>query len=442
MSSGPVPKRLYYWTQFPDKNDSIKNSDLKKLCGNDRVNLPSPYSHTTDEEKNNNYKIATEFSDISFKFREYPDITIKGNRGILAMRSEYLRMLFSRNKGKVIIYLHFNPEIFLYIIKYLYDDAFYYWKSYDDIKSNNEFNEEELFALIQTLHEMLLHDFMNVIIKLFINTSKNIKLLLDLELYVEDYHEPLIIKLQELLIVQLDDEINFERILDDVLPPLDSGDMPELVDGTFDSNDDDDDDEESYHDDNDKNEINNKDKYENENKDNGILDDLNDIQLKYLLILVEIGFLVDLFGSKIFKRYPNIIQKLNYQQLRSHWHLLEEVYEFENLFNIVTTKIKPEIIKINDEFTIVYPIYKKVDSKISVLQLPVKKGMTLYYYSDEKIKEVKIQTIRIPNTDIKQDTSFRDTAKIDIDGLSIAIPTNNKNFYYIPSGISISSLNK
>jgi len=137
-------------------------------------------------EENNNYKIATEFYDVLFKFKSDQTKMVKGNRGILTIRSEYFRMMLSRNKQKKEIVLDFDPEIFEIIIKYLYDDRMFYWKCYNDLEDYNYLNDEKMFLLITTLHEMMFTDIMLLFINIFKKNTNNLELYLKLKLYDND----------------------------------------------------------------------------------------------------------------------------------------------------------------------------------------------------------------------------------------------------------------
>lgn len=173
-------------------DDNITVGSIKKLCGNDKVNLPKITSY--------NYDIATEFSDVSFMFRDYPHIRVKGNKGILAIRSEYFKMILSRNKDKSEINVSFDPHIFKFIVEMLYDDMIISWNSYDHLEFKyGQFDDSQMYLLVQYLHEMMMEKQMDYFIQELAANCNNVNILLCLSIYSQKIDKIIIDRLDKIL---------------------------------------------------------------------------------------------------------------------------------------------------------------------------------------------------------------------------------------------------
>ena len=182
--------------------------------------FPSVQDNKSVKNKNINFiEYALKYSDITFTFLNDKNKTLKSNKAVLAHRCKYFDNLFSfaNNKDKNEIIIHDDALTFECIIDILHDDDVY---KYEDINivntciiskifgNNLDLSSEKInndnsnicslyYNIIQKLHEFGLNNIMEKYIQLLCMQTKNIQLLIDLDIYSSKKNH--IIKLSKIL---------------------------------------------------------------------------------------------------------------------------------------------------------------------------------------------------------------------------------------------------
>lgn len=332
-----------------NQNYRMKSKNNVKFPNPKTFEYVAPAVPKTTKTGNDNYDIASQFADIIFTFKSFPQKTVLANRGILAIRSEYFRLLMVKHiefdtikyndKHQMIIDVDFDPTIFKIIIKVLlYNDYMYLWKTADHKINIKHMDEITLFNIITMLKELLLDDYITIFANAFVSMSKNIKLLIELDIYLPDTYE--------------NHFINIRNIL---------------------------------------------------SKKNYFEDDFSEFtkfHVDFLIDKIGIDLTLKALNTLVFVLNLEIVDKFTISDIRKYWDVLTKYYKFDKLFDIVIGKMDPKLKKINNDYIIVYPIYgidPGRDGLINTLLIPVKKDMCIYSFNpiDNSINKCRISNMSI-----------------------------------------------
>lgn len=337
-----------------------------------QFNLPK-LPNTKNLYKNlDNYHIATEFADIIFTFKQFPGYQVKGNRGILAMRSNYFSVLFRNeekfgnikyNKNHQIIHeVDYDPKVFTIILKILlYNDTMFMFRSVDNEIDDKGIDEITLFNIITTLHEMELNDFIPMFANTFINKTINIKLLIELNLYMSDTYDKHFIRIAEL--------------------------------------------------------------FKNCSHDVDIINELTKENIQLLLDVLDHDLVISNLSSIIFDVHPNLLNYMDINTIRNLWSMFCEKYGFNTMLEFCLKYVEPVVKEIDGKYVIVYPIYNKQTTELII---PLKQDMVIYTYHNNELNKHVIRSIGKNHGAIVPDSST--FSKIGVfTAAKVIDESNNKN---------------
>jgi len=316
-------------------------------------NIPIMILNGYTDKNVDNYQVAIEFADIIFRFKQFPGYQVKGNRGILAMRSNYFSVLFRNeqkfgnikyNKTHQIIYeVDYDPNVFIIILKVLlYNDTVFMFRSIDNEIIDKGIDDITLFNIITTLHEMELNDFIPMFANTFINKTTNIKLLVDLNLYVSDTYDKHFIRIKEL----------FKNCIHDV----------------------------------------------------DIINELTKENIQLLLDVLDQDLVISNLSSIIFDVYPNLLNSMDINNIRNMWSIFYEKYGFNTMLEFCLKHVDPVVKNLNGKYVILYPIYNKHTKKLNI---PLKQDMIIYNYHNNEFTQHVIRSIGTRNNGIvPESTTF------------------------------------